>query len=76
MIVSYIPRGLFCEFLEGPFGNLIGYYGPLLAILINLVGYFYQKADSGGVKQTLINFQRAFQINLIDPRGFTGTDYS
>ena len=28
----------FNEFLEGPFGNLIGSYGPLLAILINLGG--------------------------------------
>ena len=35
---DYILRGLFDEFLEGPFGILIGSYGPLLAILINLVG--------------------------------------
>ena len=40
---NYILRGLFCEFLEGPFGNLIGSYGALLVILIKLVGYFLSK---------------------------------
>ena len=47
-------------------------------ILINPVGYFYQKADSGGVKQPLLNFQRvriSDKYYLIDLRGFNCPNY-
>ena len=61
---NYILRGLFCEFLEGPFSNLTGSYGPLVAILINFVGYFLLKS----------RFQRGqatFPESIsIDPREF------
>ena len=63
IITSWLGAGFFCEFLEDPFGNLIGFYGPLLVIL-RVFPTKKQILDQAPTS----SFPEGISDNLIDPR--------